>query len=260
MIAPGLVSITFRQLGPEEIVDLVCETGLRGIEWGGDVHVPHGDRAAARRVRELTGSAGLEVAAYGSYYRVGASEKDGLSFEDVLASAMELGAPSIRVWAGKTGSAETAPDARSHIVEEARRIADLAAGAEITIAFEFHRNTLTDTNGSAATLLDEVNHPNVFSLWQPPVGMPEETCLEGIRTILPLLTNVHVYSWSDDSPERLFLEERAGRWKRYLETVDSAGGDRFALIEFVRDNEPKNFLKDAATLKSWLNELPHRAE
>ncbi|MCU0793379.1 MAG: sugar phosphate isomerase/epimerase [Opitutaceae bacterium] len=106
MIHPGLVSITFRKLSPVEIVGLVRKAGLRGIEWGGDVHAPHGDIGRAREVRALTEDAGLKVAAYGSYYRAGWSEANGLSFKHVLDSAVELGAPTIRVWPGNKGSAE----------------------------------------------------------------------------------------------------------------------------------------------------------
>ena len=43
IIKSGLVSITFRELNPLEIIRLVSKAGLDGIEWGGDVHVPHGD-------------------------------------------------------------------------------------------------------------------------------------------------------------------------------------------------------------------------
>src|SRR6476469_730727 len=105
MLRPGLFSVTFRQLSPPEIIALVGRAGLRGIEWGGDVHVPHGDVARAREVRDRTADAGLEVAAYGSYYRVAKSEADELPFERVLNTAQALGAPLIRVWAGKQGSA-----------------------------------------------------------------------------------------------------------------------------------------------------------
>ncbi len=41
MIKSGLVSITFRQLTCEQIVDLVSKAKLDAIEWGGDIHVPH---------------------------------------------------------------------------------------------------------------------------------------------------------------------------------------------------------------------------
>ncbi|MFN2155934.1 MAG: sugar phosphate isomerase/epimerase, partial [Anaerolineae bacterium] len=97
MIRSGLVSITFRQLSPAEIVARAAQAGLEAIEWGGDVHVPHGDVDAARTVRRTTEEAGLQVAAYGAYYRVGHEEP--CPFADVLESAVALGAPLIRVWA-----------------------------------------------------------------------------------------------------------------------------------------------------------------
>ncbi len=101
-LSPGLVSVTFRQLSVQDIVNLTARAGLDAIEWGGDVHVPHGDLNAARAARIATEHAGLRVAAYGSYYRAGHADTG--PFEDVLASAVELGAPCIRIWAGRQGS------------------------------------------------------------------------------------------------------------------------------------------------------------
>ena len=71
MIVPGLTSITFRSLNAEQIIELVSQAGLRAIEWGGDLHVPHGDTVVAARVRRQTEEAGLEMPSYGTYYRVG---------------------------------------------------------------------------------------------------------------------------------------------------------------------------------------------
>ena len=51
MIKIGLVSISFRDLFPKQIVDMVAEVGLDAIEWGGDVHVPHGDSRGRRSQR-----------------------------------------------------------------------------------------------------------------------------------------------------------------------------------------------------------------
>ena len=80
----------------------MVQAGLDGIEWGGDVHVPHGDLRRAREVRDMTRSEAIRIASYGSYYRVG--DRAPTSFEKVLDTAVELGAPLIRVWAGKQGS------------------------------------------------------------------------------------------------------------------------------------------------------------
>ena len=74
MFLPGLVSITFRQLSVAETIALVTQAGLAAVEWGGDIHAPHGDEAQARAIARMGADAGLRVAAYGSYYRVGHPE------------------------------------------------------------------------------------------------------------------------------------------------------------------------------------------
>src|SRR5690625_6345640 len=53
MLRPGICSVTYRDLPPEEIVPLAAEAGLECIEWGGDVHVAPGvpDLAEHTRVR-----------------------------------------------------------------------------------------------------------------------------------------------------------------------------------------------------------------
>lgn len=250
MLTPGLVSITFRQLSPREIVDLVVRAGLTGIEWGGDVHVPHGDEAAAQAARAMTEDAGLRVAAYGSYYRVGHAETG--PFESVLASAGALGAPLIRVWPGAQGT-DTADAAYFDlVVEDSRRIADLAAQAGIPIVYEFHRNTLTDTNAAARRLLERVDHPNVRSYWQPPRGYDVDENLAGLDAVLPWLAGVHIFNWDRTTFERLPLAGAAGDWAQYLSKAASAGRELFALIEFVRGDAPEQFLEDATALKSWI--------
>jgi len=252
MILPGLVSITFRKLTPAEVVALVRKGGLKGIEWGGDVHVPHGDLVRAREVREMTLENGLATAAYGSYYRVGQSEGAGLAFERVLETAVELGAPTIRVWPGVAGSDVTDEDGRWKIIEDLRRIASLAAKAGVTITTEFHGGTLTDTNESASKLLVEVDHANVFTGWQPHNGEETGECVEGLREVLPRVSTIHVFHWWPTSSERHPLAVGAERWGSFWPLLRQAPGDRYALLEFVPGDEPAAFLRDAATLREWL--------
>ncbi len=254
MIRSGLVSITFRQLTPQAIVALVAEAGLDAVEWGGDVHAPHGDVAQARLIRRMTEDAGLTVAAYGSYYRVGHGES--VPFEAVLESAVALGAPVIRVWAGKLSSAQADDAYWTRVIDDSRAIGDLAQQAGLVVAYEYHGNTLTDTVASALRLLETVAHPNVKTYWQPPDGASLDENLAGLKAILPWLINVHVFSWrdADGQRERTRLSAQADAWTQYLAQVAATGRDHYALIEFVKDDEPKNFLKDAETLKQWLSE------
>jgi len=254
MIYPGVVSITFRKLSPGEIVELVCKAGGRGIEWGGDIHVPHGDGVRAREVRRLTEEAGLRVAAYGSYYRAGWSEENGLAFRQVLETAVELGAPTIRVWPGTKGSAEVDAHGRGAVVEDLRRIAELAAQVGVTVSTEFHGNTLTDTNESARQMLGEVDHANLFTCWQPHNGEETSQCVAGLRAVLAKVGNVHVFHWWPTAGERHALADGATRWAEFFRELKGAPGDRFALLEFVPGDEPGAFLRDAATLGEWLRE------
>ncbi len=257
MIHTGLVSVTFRKLTPEQIVALVSQAKLEGIEWGGDVHCPPGDLDTATRVAQLTREAGLVTAAYGSYYRVGQDETEKGSFEDVLATAKVLAAPAIRVWAGSCGSADADEACRRRIVEESRRIADLAAAENIVVAYEWHSGTLTDTNESAVTLLEEVGHENVMTYWQPALRWSFEDRLAGLQGVLDKLSHLHMYSW-DDSEEtliRLPLEAGCEYWTEFLNAAASTGREHFAMLEFVRDDSPEAFLEDARTLRQWAQEI-----
>ena len=247
MIIPGLVSVTFRKLSPAAIVALVRQGGLTGIEWGGDIHVPHGDCARAREVRQLTEDAGLAVAAYGSYYKVNKSEAEGLRFEAVLETAIALGAPTIRVWAGALGSAKADAVYRAAVAADARRIAGLAAAAGITISSEYHGGTLTDTDASAQQFLQEIHHSNFRTYWQPDSGRSVAANLAGLQSILPQLTNVHCYHWVNN--DRRPLVEGGDSWRQYFAAVQSSGRTHCALLEFVAGDDPANFLRDAATLR-----------
>ena len=232
----GLVSVTFRQLSPAEIVTLVVDAGLASIEWGGDVHVPLGDLGTAREVAERCAGNGIAVEAYGSYYRA-----DG-DFGPVLDTALALGAPRIRVWAGKNGSA-TEPD-RTAVVENLRETAALAAAEGVEIAVEYHANTLTDTLDSALDLFAAV--PALKPYWQPPIGSTVAEARAAVPALDPVA--VHVFSWADDGT-RLPLAARESLWRPVLAALPA---DRHALLEFVRDDAPEAFAEDAATLRGWL--------
>lgn len=251
MFKIGLCSVTFRNLTVEEIIELSSEAGIDGIEWGGDIHVSPGDLKRASEVAKLTEDADLQVTSYGSYYRVGDVDANVAPFEDILATAEHLQAPMIRVWAGTLGSKEADEQYRSSVVEDARRIADLAAEKNISIHFEYHGGTLTDTKESAATLMEEVDHPNVFIYWQPAVGESVEQRIASIEKVRPWLSYVHVFHW--DITDRLPFQEGIVDWEQYLEQLKTTEQTRFLLMEFVKEDCKEQFLEDVDVLKRLLN-------
>jgi sugar phosphate isomerase/epimerase len=171
-----------------------------------------------------------------------------------------LGAPIVRVWAGRKGSADADAAYRDRVVEDSRRIADLAEDAGLLVAYEFHGNTLTDTNESAIELLQQVAHTSVVSYWQPmqtaslPPGEGEAYRLAGLRSILPWLAHVHVFHWAGGRGRRPLAEGKA-LWRERVQLVRRTGRDHYALIEFVRNDEPEAFLDDAAALKEWTQSI-----
>lgn len=253
-ISPGLLSVTFRQLPCQEIVDLAQQAGLECLEWGGDIHVPHGNLRIARNTAEMTLGAGLRVAAYGSYYHSLPSVEKGLHFSTVLKSAVALGAPSVRIWAGNTPSSNVNESERSRLTKDIHAAALAAAKEGKTVTLEYHANTLTDNIESTTRLMREAFHPALKSLWQPPNGMPTADCLVGLQAVLPVLDNIHVFHWWPNAADRRPLKEGVQRWRTFLDAIQTTGQPRCALLEFVQKDDPAQFLEDAATLKTWLKE------
>ena len=249
MLHAGLVSVTFRNLAPRTIVELVAQAGLRAIEWGGDIHVPPGDLQTAREVKSMTLDAGLTVAAYGSYFRFRSDDV----FETVLETAAALGAPLIRVWAGDRPSAAADASFREMIVAESRRIVKLAAVAGIAVAYEFHSGTLTYTTSSACALLKSV--PGMHTLWQPAHNLSGAQQVASLHAIQPWLMNIRAFSWTNEPRVRHPLAVGEQLWLNVLNVLMQSEQEHAVLLEFVANDEPQQFLQDAATLFRWIRHV-----
>jgi 3-dehydroshikimate dehydratase len=250
MLKTGLVSVTFRKLMVEQIVGLASQAGIQSIEWGGDIHIPPGDFATAERALKLTQGANLNVSSYGSYYKSAESEKNGISFNIVLQTAEILGAPLIRVWAG-IGNAEDVNETYwQKVINDTRRIADLAGEKNIKVAFEFHSGTLNNTPQSSRILLEMIKHENVGTYWQPIHGAGVEKNCTGIEQIYDWIAGVHVFHWWPGPESRHLLRDGIEQWERYIEKLPKK--EICFSIEFVKDDKPENFLLDAQTLKELI--------
>ncbi|NLK38850.1 MAG: sugar phosphate isomerase/epimerase [Clostridiales bacterium] len=246
MFKTGLVSISFRNLSPEEIIEKVVLAGLNGIEWGGDVHVPTGDIDTAVKVGKSTRTHGLEVSAYGSYYRVGCHRRDAEErFDQVLRTAAALGAPIVRVWAYNKGSADITVDEYNYFIEDARSICKRAKAKGIKVAFECHNNTLTDDYIYAQRMLSDIDE--AFMYWQPNQYRDDEYNLKAVEALLPWITNVHVFHWTER--EKLPLCKGATLWEKYLNILKKSGQKHTLELEFMPDGKIETLTKEAETLK-----------
>jgi len=256
MLQPGLCSVGFRGLDWQEVLSLCVQAQLKGIEWNA-AHVAPGELELARRVRLWTEGMGLVNCSYGSYYRAGVSEA-AMPFERVLETAVNLGAPLVRIWAGNQNAEELSESARAEIVQDLMRVGDLAAVAGVQVGLEYHGNTLTNSQESTARLMAEVPHPAVRFYWQPPTASTPAVALESLRQVLPRLAYVHVFHWTGPAADlhRHPLAAAKADWLSYLQQAAEApdGANRWALLEFTRDDSPLQMIEDAKVLAELLRE------
>jgi 3-dehydroshikimate dehydratase len=257
-LALGLCSVTFRALEVPQVLEISAQEGIEGIEWGADVHVPVGDLSRAQTVAEATRARGIAVASYGSYIEVGAAPLD--AFAPILETAVALGAPNIRVWAGRRGvaSRDVPPDERARCIADLRAMAQQAADAGVTLSLEFHRLTLTDSLASTLDLLERVQHPALYTYWQPRGGIGIAEAADELLALRPWLSHLHVFNWNEER-ERFPLAPAEPLWRAVLEHVAAAPDPRFpkrwAMMEFVRADDPAAFPADARALRAWLGAI-----
>ncbi|MBI3498181.1 MAG: sugar phosphate isomerase/epimerase [Proteobacteria bacterium] len=260
-LALGLCSVTFRGLAPAQVIELAAANGVAGIEWGSDKHVPPGDLEAARQVARRCRDLGIRVSSIGSYVEAGATT--GQPFASVLDLAEAMGAPTIRVWAGKRGVGSEAASAgdRQAVADALKGMASRAAERGVAVGLEFHPGTLTDTLSSTLDLLSAVDHPNLTTYWQPRPGIGRAEALDEVAALDGKISHFHVFSWTA-AKERLPLIAHEAFWlpvlRRALANSLGAPMPRYAMLEFVANDDPAAFRADARTLAGWIASVTER--
>ncbi len=246
----GLVSVTYRNLTPAQVVETAKTAGLSYIEWGGDIHVPAGDTKTALQVGALTKAAGLGISSYGSYYKLGENADPKTAFLPHLACACTLGAPVIRVWAGTKPSEGCPKDYATRAAKDAKIICGMAAQKCITVALEYHPNTLTDCAASALRFLSLADHKNLKLYWQPDFKKDQRVLLDELAQVISHVIYAHVFFWDADK-KRLPLSDGIGVWQEFLKLL-SNNADCLYLLEFVKDDNPGALPAEANALRQIL--------
>jgi hypothetical protein len=258
--APGLASVTFRRLRPTAVVGLARQVGLVGIEWS-DAHAPAGltapdPEASPGLIAATARATGLDCAAYAPAL---AAPGDGPErFAAALAVATRLGARHMRIWPGTRGRA-AADYGRGELRAAARAIAGFAATAAaqgIRLALECHSGTLADGAEAAERLVERISSDRVDLVWRPRPGLGLDEALGEVARIGRLVTHVRV-SATDERARRLPLAARANWWRTVLAALQAERrlGDRWAFLEFVRDDDTRAFAEDALCLVDLVRDV-----
>lgn len=116
MLILGIVSVTFKTLDFCSIISLALGSQLKAVEWSEGWHIGCGNVKISKEIGRRTHDAGLAVAAFGSYYKLG-EKKDFLSRLNTVAA---LGTDTLRIWTGDKPSCEVDASKRRDMVKEAR--------------------------------------------------------------------------------------------------------------------------------------------
>lgn len=238
----GLVSVSFRQYSPEQILKTMHACGLDCIEWGSDIHAPVNDVSALQEIAALQRKYNITCAAYGTYFRIGVNPVEEL--EAYIEAAKLLGTDVLRLWCGSKDSQDyTAPE-KGALFAACRTLAEIAGVHGVTLCMECHGGTFTNRGTAALELMAAVDSPHFRMYWQP---NQYETKAENLRyaaAIAPYTVNIHVFNWQKD--DRLPLGQAKACWQAYLQQFDGSQG---LLLEFMPDGKLETLLSEAEALK-----------
>lgn len=243
----GMTSLTLGNNSPSEVLQIAKEIGLDGIEWGvSDEHLPLRDEQRAKEIKELSEELGIEIFSLGSYCRMESKE----DCDAALETAVLLGAPIIRVWAGKKSPNECNEEYRNMIIENTVYMAVKAAEHNIVLGFEYHPYTLTETCDEALALVKSVNRKNVGLYWQPDFALSmEENRRDRDRVIPCCIGNMHIQNYTPETGYGMLSEMK----EKLCAYYDDIKAEPYRLmIEFVKDGSVENLKLDAETLKIQL--------
>lgn len=248
----GLVSISFRELSGKELVDVCVKNGIDSIEWGADVHAPATDLDKVRELKAYCVEKGISCPSYGSYYHIGVPTHEGnVEFSKLLDAANILEAKTIRIWPSKTASEDATPAFLEECVEELREICGLAEKKGISLAFEYHWNTLTDTAESTLNLIEKTGVSNLKTYWQPNYNRTPPQHLEEIKLLKGHITNVHTYFW--EGRTRLPFAEGEDVWRSYISLLKDLHVP--FMFEHLKDDSLEQLAEDTLVLKKLLAEV-----
>ncbi|MBR3954483.1 MAG: TIM barrel protein [Clostridia bacterium] len=235
----GFNSVTFRKKTIDKILRLAEETKCECIEWTGDVHVT--DVNIAKETAKKCDDLGIVHSSYGSYYRTAHSDRNELKRYFEICSA--LGADTLRIWAGNKGSAQYSDDEWKAVGECITKDEELAAKYGITLAFEFHPNTLTDSGKAALRLLELCNTTRTY--WQPRYLGKDE---ENLACVAHIAKNVHLFYWDLLGARRCLLSKGERKVQGFVDTLKANGFNGNYYLEFCKNDDEDCFRKDMQTL------------
>ena len=240
----GLVSVSFRQHSPQEILDAVKAAGLSCIEWGSDVHAPCRDLARLHKIAEMQKEYEVFCSSYGTYFRLGETPVEEL--EAYIDAAKILGTNILRLWCTRKSGNDMTSEERNDLLDVCRTVAKIAEERGIPLCLECHKKTFTEEPEDAVWLMETVNSPCFRMYWQPFQWQSSEQNVENAKKISPYAEHIHVFNWKGS--EKFPLTDAVSDWQEYIKAFSTP---RTLLLEFM----PNGTIEELAHESDALREI-----
>lgn len=238
----GLVSITFRDKTPEEILSAMKDTGLSFIEWGSDVHAPKDDIERLEGIAALQKKYNVICSSYGTYFRLGVTPINEL--EGYINAAKILGTNILRLWCGDKNSQDYSIGEKEALFFTCKKAKDIAEKHNVILCMECHNSTYTNKKDSAVELMNAVNSEAFKMYWQPNQLCSFEENLAYAKAISACSKHIHVFNWNGE--EKFPLISGIDMWQKYLECFNN---DKVLLLEFMPDNRIESLKSESDALR-----------
>lgn len=238
----GLVSVSFRENTPKQILSAAKEAGLSFIEWGSDVHAPKDDEKKLREIAELQKSYGIVCCSYGTYFRLGITPM--CELDGYINAARILGTDILRLWCGDKAPQKYTDEERAFLFGECIKAAKTAEKSGVKLCMECHGGTYTETMDGALELMQAVNSSSFRMYWQPNQYRTEEENLRYAEALADRTEHIHVFNWLGKT--RLPLKDAIDIWKKYLGKFQ---GEKTLLLEFMPDDDILSLPGEADALR-----------
>jgi len=244
----GLVSVSFRQHSPKEILEAAKAAGLSCIEWGSDVHAPCDDTARLMEIAELQKERGIVCSSYGTYFCL--TETPIEELESYIQAAKILGTNVLRLWCGRKSGKDMADAEKNDLFEVCKRAAEIAKAADVTLCMECHKKTFTENPDDAVRLMEAIHSPHFRTYWQPFQWQePRENVINATK-IANFAEHIHVFNWKGE--RKLPLADAVGEWREYIKAFSVP---RTLLLEFMPEGTLEELTCEADALRSIIGEI-----
>lgn len=239
----GFTSVSLRSYSIEEVVDIADRAGAEIIEWGSDRHIK--TLEDAQKAKKLCDEKGIAINSYGTYYRTGSCDE--IQWNEICKIADAMGAKYIRTWLGTKGSAKTSEKEYAVLLDDARKMADVANNYGLIICHECHPHTYNDTEKSSLRFLNDVGRSNIKTYYQS-WYRDEQSDKSKLFNTFSYVQDVHLSFSELDKFQRFHKKDRDYIKKilAWLKELDFSGG---LILEFTKNNDGENLIKDIQRLK-----------